>query len=68
LADALWYAQEKCGVTKVLDIATLTGAQARPLSFLFSLPASCKRAEYLCVGHRHPHRPSGRPVSDYAPV
>eukprot|EP00884_Botryococcus_braunii_P010304 jgi/Botrbrau1/19275/Bobra.0073s0022.1 len=27
LADALWYAQEKCGVTKVLDIATLTGAQ-----------------------------------------
>ena len=26
LADALWYAQEKCSVTKVVDIATLTGA------------------------------------------
>ena len=26
LADALWFAQEKCGVTAVVDIATLTGA------------------------------------------
>ena len=26
LADALWYAQQKCGVTAVVDIATLTGA------------------------------------------
>lgn len=26
LADALWYAQEKCGVKSVVDIATLTGA------------------------------------------
>ena len=26
LADALWYAQEKCGVKAVVDIATLTGA------------------------------------------
>lgn len=26
LADALWFAQEKCKVTKVVDIATLTGA------------------------------------------
>ena len=26
LADALWYAQEKCGVQAVVDIATLTGA------------------------------------------
>lgn len=26
LADALWYAQEKCGVSAVVDIATLTGA------------------------------------------
>lgn len=26
LGDALWYAQEKCKVTKVVDIATLTGA------------------------------------------
>jgi shikimate kinase len=26
LADALWYAQEKCHVSAVVDIATLTGA------------------------------------------
>lgn len=26
LADALWFAQEKCGVQAVVDIATLTGA------------------------------------------
>lgn len=26
LADALWYAQEKCGVQAVVDVATLTGA------------------------------------------
>ncbi len=26
LADALWFAQEKCKVQKVVDIATLTGA------------------------------------------
>jgi leucyl aminopeptidase len=26
LADALWFAQEKAGVTAVVDIATLTGA------------------------------------------
>ena len=26
LADALWYAQEKCSVQAVVDIATLTGA------------------------------------------
>ncbi|KAK9843719.1 hypothetical protein WJX81_003551 [Elliptochloris bilobata] len=26
LADALWYAQEKCGAEAVVDIATLTGA------------------------------------------
>ncbi len=26
LADALWYAQEKCGVQSVVDVATLTGA------------------------------------------
>ncbi|GFH26675.1 cytosol_AP domain-containing protein [Haematococcus lacustris] len=26
LADALWYAQEKCGATTVVDTATLTGA------------------------------------------
>ena len=26
LADALWYAQEKCAVQAVVDIATLTGA------------------------------------------
>jgi len=26
LADALWYVQEKCGVTTIVDIATLTGA------------------------------------------
>ena len=26
LADALWFAQEKCGVQSVVDIATLTGA------------------------------------------
>ena len=26
LADALWYAQEKCNVQAVVDIATLTGA------------------------------------------
>lgn len=26
LADALWFAQEKCHVAKVVDIATLTGA------------------------------------------
>ncbi|KAG2486113.1 hypothetical protein HYH03_015208 [Edaphochlamys debaryana] len=26
LADAMWFAQEKCGVTSVVDIATLTGA------------------------------------------
>lgn len=26
LADALWFAQEKCKVAKVVDIATLTGA------------------------------------------
>lgn len=28
LADALWFAQEKCGVQAVVDIATLTGACA----------------------------------------
>ena len=27
LADALWYAQEKVGAEKIVDIATLTGAQ-----------------------------------------
>ena len=27
LCDALWYAQEKVGATKCIDIATLTGAQ-----------------------------------------
>lgn len=26
LADALWYAQEKCGATSIIDTATLTGA------------------------------------------
>eukprot|EP00798_Chlamydomonas_sp_ICE-L_P006676 gene6676-3341_t len=26
LADALWYAQEKCGATSIVDTATLTGA------------------------------------------
>ena len=26
LADALWYAQEKCGAEAIVDIATLTGA------------------------------------------
>lgn len=26
LADALWFAQEKCKVSAVVDIATLTGA------------------------------------------
>lgn len=26
LADALWFAQEKCGVEAVVDVATLTGA------------------------------------------
>lgn len=26
LADALWFAQEKCGVQAVVDVATLTGA------------------------------------------
>ena len=26
LADALWYAQEKCGATSIVDSATLTGA------------------------------------------
>ena len=26
LADALWYAQEKCGATAIVDSATLTGA------------------------------------------
>ena len=26
MADALWYAQEKCNATAVVDIATLTGA------------------------------------------
>ena len=26
LADALWYAQEKCSVQAIVDIATLTGA------------------------------------------
>ncbi|KAL6747733.1 cytosol aminopeptidase family, catalytic domain-containing protein [Haematococcus lacustris] len=26
LADALWYAQEKCGATTIVDTATLTGA------------------------------------------
>ncbi|GLI60782.1 hypothetical protein VaNZ11_003014, partial [Volvox africanus] len=26
LADAMWFAQEKCGVTSMVDIATLTGA------------------------------------------
>lgn len=26
LADAMWFAQEKCGVTAMVDIATLTGA------------------------------------------
>ena len=26
LADALWYAQTECGVSAVVDIATLTGA------------------------------------------
>ena len=27
LCDALWYAQEKVGAAKCIDIATLTGAQ-----------------------------------------
>ena len=26
LCDALWYAQEKCGATSIVDSATLTGA------------------------------------------
>ncbi|KAG2422596.1 hypothetical protein HXX76_015923 [Chlamydomonas incerta] len=26
LADAMWFAQEKCGATSVVDVATLTGA------------------------------------------
>lgn len=26
LGDALWFAQEKCNVSKVVDVATLTGA------------------------------------------
>lgn len=26
LADALWYAQEKCNAEAIVDIATLTGA------------------------------------------
>lgn len=26
LADALWYAQQKCGASAVVDVATLTGA------------------------------------------
>lgn len=36
LADCLWYAQEKFGATKVIDIATLTGTVAYALAGQFA--------------------------------
>ena len=41
LADALWFAQEKCKVQAVVDIATLTGACMVALGNQVTHPCTC---------------------------
>lgn len=57
LADALWYAQEKCDVQAVVDIATLTGAcmvalgnQVAHIPFAI-VATQCTYTLHVCIAH-----------------
>lgn len=49
LADALWYAQEKCAAKKIVDIATLTGAQMVALGTEIAAVLSPKDEVYAAL-------------------